>query len=768
MKNYTKKLVIMLLVVSIVTSVMVFAACNNSANGTYYYWNYNRLDKTQYFTLKNGKWTNEAGESGDYELNGASITLYIDFFGSREEYFSGTVKDGVLTLTGLGTMYFYKEGKQPQNGTTNPNNPGGQLTTKNKYTITYDANGGSFADSNTFTQQVEEGSKLIAPTSPTRKNYSFAGWAKKKNGSEMWKFDEETITEDTTLYAQWSQESAVILSVDGASMDGTDIYMFVTHDVESVSLSNKVICSDDSVWKLYYDRMGQIEIPTKVAANMSGYLASGENQFYIVVTSQNGAQVNLYELTVYRSYQVNVNYYDGTTLLNTETTYTGLQFTTNYRPSITGYTFNGWKDSNGKAFTSDTLWGTIALYADKTANTYTANLNVNGGDDLTQTTQTMTYDKSYSFPVPTRTGYSFTGWYVGNTQITNNSGRSLVDWNYASATTVTAHWQANEYKLTLATNNSSAGTVTGDGTYAYDSKVTISASDYSGYTFAGWYDDDIKLTEMRSYTFTMGLDYTICAHWNVVEEMQNFIFTSTASKCIIIGIYDKTMTQVVVPDYVTEIREGAFSGCNKIESITLPFVGSMVESDTDSLQFPFGFIFGPVNYEGGVATEQHYIWSIYNGKTTYNTSTCFVPGSLKNVTIKGGNILFGAFQNCSGITNIVLPSNVTSIGPCAFDGCSSWSITIPTTVTSIGSSAFRGCSKLTDITIPAGVTYIGYMAFYLCENLTNVTFMNPNGWNCYSSSGTLIKSLSSSDLNNTQTAAKYLTDTYSWDDWKRS
>ena len=59
-----------------------------------------------------------------------------------------------------------------------------------------------------------------------------------------------------------------------------------------------------------------------------------------------------------------------------------------------------------------------------------------------------------------------------------------------------------------------------------------------------------------------------------------------------------------------------------------------------------------------------------------------------------------------------------SIGEYAFQGCSSLtSITIPSSVTSIGSYAFSGCTSLTSITIPSGVTNIGDSAFYGCDSL---------------------------------------------------
>ena len=94
---------------------------------------------------------------------------------------------------------------------------------------------------------------------------------------------------------------------------------------------------------------------------------------------------------------------------------------------------------------------------------------------------------------------------------------------------------------------------------------------------------------------------------------------------------------------------------------------------------------------------------------------------LSNLTSIGDS----AFQNCSGLTSIEIPSSVTSIGDSAFEGCSSLaSIEIPSSVTSIGDSAFYGCSGLTSIEIPSSVTSIGTYAFRYCSSLESIEIPN--------------------------------------------
>ncbi len=81
----------------------------------------------------------------------------------------------------------------------------------------------------------------------------------------------------------------------------------------------------------------------------------------------------------------------------------------------------------------------------------------------------------------------------------------------------------------------------------------------------------------------------------------------------------------------------------------------------------------------------------------------------------------GAFDGCSGLTSVTIPTSVTSIGNSAFYGCRGLtSVTIPTSVTSIGNSAFYGCRSLTSVTIPNSVTSIGDPAFGGCSSLTEI------------------------------------------------
>lgn len=152
-----------------------------------------------------------------------------------------------------------------------------------------------------------------------------------------------------------------------------------------------------------------------------------------------------------------------------------------------------------------------------------------------------------------------------------------------------------------------------------------------------------------------------------------------------------SVTNIEVPDQVAKIGNSAFSGCNSLKSITLPFVGDSPTATSHT----FSYFFGKAG----------------------------IPSSLKMVTITGGeNIPNSAFYNCTSLTNISIPSTVTSIGSDAFRECTGLTnFVIPNGVTSIESSTFAGCTGLSSITIPNSVTSIWTCAFEGCVSLTNIS-----------------------------------------------
>lgn len=112
-------------------------------------------------------------------------------------------------------------------------------------------------------------------------------------------------------------------------------------------------------------------------------------------------------------------------------------------PTRTGYDFDGWytRESSGIKVDKNTAVGTnppATLYAHWTGKNYTVTLDANGGT-VGMKSRTATYGSEYpALPAPTRTGYSFDGWY------TQKTGGTKVDENTTVTTaanhTLYAHW----------------------------------------------------------------------------------------------------------------------------------------------------------------------------------------------------------------------------------------------------------------------------------------------------------------------------------------
>jgi len=81
-----------------------------------------------------------------------------------------------------------------------------------------------------------------------------------------------------------------------------------------------------------------------------------------------------------------------------------------------------------------------------------------------------------------------------------------------------------------------------------------------------------------------------------------------------------------------------------------------------------------------------------------------------------------AFGSCSSLTNISFGANVRDIQAWAFFGCSARNVTLPSNLTNLGPAAFQYCLSLTNVTFPSGITSIGSFAFYECTGLTSIIF----------------------------------------------
>jgi len=208
----------------------------------------------------------------------------------------------------------------------------------------------------------------------------------------------------------------------------------------------------------------------------------------------------------------------------------------------------------------------------------------------------------------------------------------------------------------------------------------------------------------------------------------------------------KSLINITIPPSVTYIGNRAFYGCSNLTNITIPSsvnsigilafgnCSSLTSINVDNRNPVYASIDG-VLFDKSIRTlisypqnknQRTYVIPSSVTSIEVNAFGCIYSGcsSLTNVTIPSSvtSIGDGAFYNCKSLTSITIPSSVTSIGDRVFSDCSSLtSVIIPSSVTYIGNSAFSSCSSLTSVTIPSSVTYIDDYAFSSCSSLTNIT-----------------------------------------------
>ncbi len=166
--------------------------------------------------------------------------------------------------------------------------------------------------------------------------------------------------------------------------------------------------------------------------------------------------------------------------------------------------------------------------------------------------------------------------------------------------------------------------------------------------------------------------------------------------------------------FVTSIGGSVFEDCSNLTSIEIPSSVTSIGEDAFS---GTPWLTNLQNTSYGIATAS-------DGQTRFviDVPTDITDDELDMTNVKV--IAGGAFSLCSNLTNIEVPSRVTSIGDRAFSGCSNLtSIEIPSNVTSIGDYAFEDCSVLETVTFgdSSQLESIGDSAFQFCRNLTSIT-----------------------------------------------
>ena len=393
-------------------------------------------------------------------------------------------------------------------------------------------------------------------------------------------------------------------------------------------------------------------------------------------------------------------------------------------PSKKGYTFKGWFDNNDNSVEkiSHGSFGNIVLNARWTANDYTITFNGNNGT-VNPTSLSVTFDKEYTLPTPTRNYYGFAGWY-------DNSGNKWVDGVYTrdSDLLLTAHWTPDSFTITYNLNSGTNNPLN-PSSYTIEDEITFSDPSRTGYHFDGWTDNNgSPITGIALGTtgpITINANWTINTYtvtfknWNgtvldtqYVNHGGTAVYggdtptkPATAQYTYTHNGWDKPLTNITGNTIITATFSSIVNNYtitwknwdgSTLKTESLPY-GSMpsyngatpTRPDDDDYVYSFDSwspsvvsVTCDTAYTAVFTHEPRYYYSVNAGKATitgvYNRTfdEYIIPSELGGYPVDA--IDEQAFLNCDLAENIVVPSSVTIINNGAFSGCSSLkSITIP-------------------------------------------------------------------------------------------
>ena len=362
------------------------------------------------------------------------------------------------------------------------------------YTVYFvDADG--FADYSPITR--EAGETIDLPT-PTRSGYTFNGWFSEVSGGTKYNTPYVVKEYDVTMYARWTiippaptQKYTITFEVDGGSAVSPIQVDAGTHYTPTAS-------------------------PAKTGFTFAGwYKDAAFNNPWV-----NGTAVNS-DITLYAKWTPNAPVSDYTVTFNpnggnvsptSRTQAAGTSMTLPI-PTRDGYTFDGWFSTASGGTKYDNPYtvtaSNITMYAHWTAVSITITFDANGGN-VSPSNVTYPPGNTTTLPTPTRSGYTFDGWYSAPTGGTKYGDAGSSYTVPTSNITMYAHWTPIMYTIKFVDGATEWSVFKApNGT-----PVTLPEISKSGYTFKGWSETaggSVKYNAWESYTVSG--DITLYAKW---------------------------------------------------------------------------------------------------------------------------------------------------------------------------------------------------------------------------------------------------------------
>ena len=324
---------------------------------------------------------------------------------------------------------------------------------------------------------------------------------------------------------------------------------------------------------------------------------------------------------------------------------------------------------------------------------------------------------------PQKENYSFKGWYFDNESFEDELTADFYE-NIAlkSDVNVYAYYELvneepKEFKVSFDSNG---GSKVEEVVTSIIESEPVTTKD--GYTFLGWYLEESFINKV-TFPFEVTKDQTLYAKWeenipasisfNVNEEgvltsvegiseiNNEVVIPSRVNDINVIEIGDKVFAdnlfikKLVIPESVKSLGNKMCYGAKNLEEVVLPNNITVIPD----------YAFENCSSLTNINIPTSLVQIRANAFSQTALKEFIAPESLKEIWLY-------AFKDAKELRNVEL-KNVTEIGDMVFENCEKLeSIVIPETLEEIGASVFGGCSSLQDIDLPNKPLTLDHNTFY--------------------------------------------------------
>ncbi len=319
-----------------------------------------------------------------------------------------------------------------------------------------------------------------------------------------------------------------------------------------------------------------------------------------------------------------------------------------------------------------------------------------------------------ALPVPTKSGYTFAGWYTKS------------DFSSLPVSEIPAEATGTQTFYSMWVE----GNVGGVPEFTIDEHGKLTAANLKGNPEVTIPDVVTEIDRNVFKDVTTLKNVTILGN---VKKIGNYAFQGCTG-----------LESVTFGNGVEVIGDLSFDGCTALESVTfgntIETIGEAAFQNTPALTSSEGGLYFPdsvtsigrnafyntglakASLPGGLYSEGSPLSSDFENVTIGKKTELVYRTNAVVFYISGGDL---TAVDPKANTTITIPNTVTRIFPGVFEGCTQIeTVTIPSSVENIQMQAFKGCTSLTAVSLPDSVVYLGDYAFQGCTALETVTIGN--------------------------------------------